>query len=679
MTAKVFPRQPVPHTVDPEAVSAWELEWSIGQQLAEVLPNGSLLFMNFVVSSPRATELKPELFEHDKAAIHARTASNPRYAEIDILVLTPQKHLIAVEVKGHPTARVDSNDLFVEYSNQATLKPVFGKLSNAQDALRHHMKLLGQEIGISVEFNKFDFIVVMPHLRDVNLQGLGSRGQNFFWGSHWKKSLSAKLCDIAASTADPNWETVFQHQEKLTVEGRHRMEVRAAADFIDKYGIHDATTLSDWKYAKRIFVRGGPGTGKTVLLKRLAQKRLQENKRVMVVSPLTKLDHHFKETIPSNRGHAIEFKCIRTSEGRTPKLKQPYPEALFIDEGQDISSDWIRDVMNLPIEFIYVNFDPHQTYNKNETKWDDKAIAKLKSDPNVYFLELKTNLRNSRTVAQEVNNHLTTALAIPDHHPTGKFATHECATPRDLYKRFQDVLQEIRNREDPLDPSHMVCLISDSKAQLDPPKPNEPPRRLPFRDQEITQELRLTNDEKRGKIYGNGRILIDTIRRFKGLEQDVVFVFSYKHGEDQDALSIGLSRAKVECHHFVLQASKKLHNKQLEKPEDPTPPAKPPISALGSNPSKKPQFDSHESDGIESKLHKHRIAFEDLRGSRGCLWLKQTEIDDETQNRLATDGIYFEGQNNPAPTRQAGRVYLFAKSPKRAALGKPCWWLKKAS
>ena len=307
---------------------------------------------------------------------------------------------------------------------------------------------------------------------------------------------------------------------------------------------------------RRVVVTGGAGTGKTLLAlekaKRLARDHgfrtlltcfnlpLAEYLRQSAggIERLTVLNFHelcaerarrlghdlpdpgrsglpnafFRETLPSLLVDALGQDADRF-------------EAIVVDEGQDFS-DTDRAALELALEdradsVLYVFQDETQAIYREGVPWPERGMVPF---------QLTENRRNTRAIHGVLERLArgTRTLALGPAGRAPRFVPAE--GPRAAARELRRVLHHLIHDES-VAPGAIAVLVSSRRA-------------LP----ELVEDGRIGSFEvTTGHHDGSGRVLVESVTRFKGLERDVVVLVRMDpvdYVEFQPMLYVGASRAR---------------------------------------------------------------------------------------------------------------------------------------
>lgn len=324
---------------------------------------------------------------------------------------------------------------------------------------------------------------------------------------------------------------------------RLRADVAAAEAALVQLTRQQVAVLRGLRSARRCIVRGGAGTGKTLLAMEKARQMARDGGRVLLTCFNAPLADQVAVECSDVAGITVStFHALALSRARAARLTIPSDpsvewweneapnlvansleiaprafDALVVDEAQDFCDGWITALLMLLAEPdtspVYMFLDSHQQlYNRSL------------SVPAWFPFELDTNCRNTLPIARRV------ASVFGDPPPelgaTGRNpAFVELPRSDDAPSLVQEVVDRLLLDEGLL-PSQVVVL-ADDRALVD-----------------TLHELVLARSCF-VPLGGKG-VVAETVHRFKGLESEVVvLVLSASNPTNRDALLyVGMSRAR---------------------------------------------------------------------------------------------------------------------------------------
>jgi superfamily I DNA/RNA helicase len=345
----------------------------------------------------------------------------------------------------------------------------------------------------------------------------------------------------------------------------------------------------------RAAISGGAGTGKSVLAVEEARRLVDSGARVLFVcfnrGLATEVRHRLRGdcAISVFTFHELCAEMARCAgiprpeaASETQLFEEIYPEllmqafehltevrydAIIIDEGQDFLPLWWTAIeAGLAPDgkqLLRIFYDSNQRVYQNVTQLpDDVALVPIR---------LTLNLRNTRRIHELVRQHYT-GHEIEALGPEGvEVRWIKADTPHELRKRISEYVARLKGVEQ-VSEGDVAVLLSNEKALGE----FAPTNRL--------GDLRTVRCDDQSE----GGIVVDSIRRFKGLERPVVIVAATQDTVvDKELPYVALSRART---HLVIVGSEKVLSRMQGAIAQPS---YPPSSAFNSKTEGRPR--RHES------------------------------------------------------------------------------------
>ena len=302
----------------------------------------------------------------------------------------------------------------------------------------------------------------------------------------------------------------------------------------------------------RVLITGGAGTGKTVMAGRLAQTLAEAGKRTLLVCfnrPLAErlaLQARGIEGLTVRSFHQLCLSLI-TEAGRTPPAesgdRQAYfdatlpaaaeacasgdavekYDAVIVDEGQDFKDLWwlVVEALLKPDGQVRVFAD------NNQRVYGD--VGHLKRDLQLAPIPLTWNLRNTRAI-HEAAYRFYQGAAVRCEGPAGEAPqVVEVKESGKVAGEVARIVQSLTQQHD-IEPDDIAVLVSNAawREEL------APGGRL--------AGLELTDAAERRE----GRVIVDTVRRFMGLESLVtVIVVDAELAGNEELAYVAISRART--------------------------------------------------------------------------------------------------------------------------------------
>lgn len=322
---------------------------------------------------------------------------------------------------------------------------------------------------------------------------------------------------------------------------------------IDQYHI-----LEEIEEIDRVAISGGAGTGKTILAIEEGIRLASQGKSVLITCLSVPLANYINQKVTKYPNitvlqfHKLCDKYVKNANLEIPgnisihelfrvtypnlmsksleKTKGPYFGAIIVDEGQDFLPNWWVVLEKL--------LDENKEFNKVRIFYDSNQRIfgknlKLPSDFKTVPIRLVQNLRNTKNIFRYVNQFYE-GFEIRSIGPEGPRV--EFFEKNSLFDMRQGIKEKILvyTSKERIAPEDIAILVPD----------------------EIYLKDLIPDDSIAGKVCVKSHmrqrdaIVIDTIRKFKGLESPVVFLLvNPEVVEKNEIIYVGLSRAMT---HLVI-------------------------------------------------------------------------------------------------------------------------------
>jgi hypothetical protein len=313
-------------------------------------------------------------------------------------------------------------------------------------------------------------------------------------------------------------------------------------------------TLSEIEEIDKVIIKGGAGTGKTVLAMEEAVRRAAQGDRVLLTCFNRPLGVYLSEKLQSVQNvtvrtfHSLCAEIIEKAGLSVPetvseqeKFQEIYPklfrngleilktvrfDIIIIDEGQDFRPAWIA-ALNAALDpkgknMVRVFYDSNQKIYAESSGWS----RGFKLSP----IKLTRNLRNTRRIHKLVSTFYRGYL-IEAIGPLGQEVRYISADSETAKK--DNIVAEVSNliRNENAKPAD-ITILTDSKGLLNQIAPKGKIGSFPCQNCET---------------FRDDAIIVDTIRRFKGLENKIVIVIlSDQMFIEEELLYIAFSRPRTQ-------------------------------------------------------------------------------------------------------------------------------------
>jgi hypothetical protein len=512
------------------------------------------------------------------------------WAQIDFVAVGP-RGIFCLEVKGGRVARKAGKWLFTNRHGRTTEKNEgpFEQAGSATAALRRYLRgrikaAKHATVGFGVMMPDIVFNAEGPDI-DVDVlydernrdEGLGAYVRRLadVWRSRlesrhrgWSfRPLSPKDCAAVVEALRPDFDLRPSLRARV---GRARGELLRLTR--EQYRVLDGLSAND-----RVIVRGGAGSGKTLLAAEEATRQAAAGRRVFLCCFNRRLAEFLRRALADVHGvhvaglHAFMAEMIRDA-GLNHKLPDAEPSDLFevfypdvcvealveldlletydillMDEGQDVARPAYLDVLDALLRGGLERGCWRFFYDPNQDIFEaiDPAGMKRLLDATPAQFDLAINCRNTSPVA--VNTELLSGVSCRE--------TLVVEGPEVEYFWYHDDNEQRR-----LVSNHLNRLISSGIA---------------VRDIVILSRRRLENTFLTGGLPAvpfpileldelsadpDSMVRFATVSSFKGLEADAVLLVGIDDLEGDDSLHaiyVGASRARVLLSVFLHQSTRR--------------------------------------------------------------------------------------------------------------------------
>lgn len=516
---------------------------------------------------------------HSVAWISRPGGSGPRDGETDLLICHPCRGVLAVEVKGGRVS-LDYRTLLwtsTDGKNRVhDIKNPFVQAKNGKYGILEKLKEnpAWQKLRIG-RFN-LGHAVFLPDVGDGDrLRGpdaprelIGDRGDMDGLGrwvrrafDFWEGDQSGKLDEIGRRGV----ETMVQIFARVATT-RPLLSARIRDEEVQRIELtrRQATILDMLRRQRRVMIAGGAGTGKTLIAREKAVKLADEGFRTLLVCFNRGLADHLREqcqgianldvaTFHQVCHRWIQMARIETGRDLMAEARHDYRaanefdhlmpialanavdalgpgyDAIVVDEGQDFGDEFW-----LPIEMLLTQPDEASLYvffDENQDIYRRSAEIPVTSEP----MMLDRNCRNTGAIHKAAYQHYRGAPVEAPEIP-GVRIEKICSQGIEGQARVVGQLVTRLITEEKISPHEIAILICEGS--------------LKHACERALKNVPIPSNSKFTRLedYGQGKITVDTVARFKGLERQVVVLWALDGStpeNDRETLYVGMSRAKA--------------------------------------------------------------------------------------------------------------------------------------
>ena len=484
--------------------------------------------------------------------------------EIDFVILDPARGFIGLEVKGGQEIGRDQDGWYSidHFGNFNRLSKDPG--AQAQSAVHTLNGFLTRLPAFRSTRYRYGWGVAFPDFAARNFDD-PSLSRQLVLGSEDladAKTAFERLFDVNGIEKNPSLSSL----KNAYIQSLYPM-VRLAATLADRITEDEPqlVRLTEEQYdildqleeMPELVIKGGAGTGKTMLAMEKAKRMVENGKRVLFLCFNKPLADHldklacgfvvrtfhqfcsemsraagFPFRVPNQKSDAQEFWANTAPdilENSSHALPDDKYDAIIVDEGQDFHEAWWIALLNFRAKdsVFYVFADPNQ---KIYEKAHDDVSAMLGCQAG----KLKYNCRNTRNIANFCGDVIGVQQHVKAGAPDGvKVLTEQCDGPEAMVDGVRRHVHRLI-AEQKIAPSRIVILTAGPGAAEKSP---------------VWRARRLANCRlvELGTAPGPNEIVMATTRRFKGLESDVVIVCdvdSLDSDSERNAEYVAYTRAR---------------------------------------------------------------------------------------------------------------------------------------
>lgn len=291
-------------------------------------------------------------------------------------------------------------------------------------------------------------------------------------------------------------------------------------------------TLLELPENRKSVVRGGAGTGKTLLAQEFALRMAELEKKVLILCNNRVL---FSAMISKFRGNqqieVLSFEDLFDMTSKEPIVTQKW-DVVIVDEAQDVDFFWWNSVEAIVSAdgLLVALLDSNQSIY--HPTWD--IVSELGAKE--YLLRL--NLRNSKEIAESTNS-LYSGPAIDSVGPSESPPTWIAAQESEILTTAAYLALDLLKNEG-VEPHQLAILVHQDRER-----------------QELGKLLEAEGFQpSAASSFNQNKVRVDTVENFKGLEASVVIVLGNDSISSDIKLSyVSVSRARLRL--YVVGETKK--------------------------------------------------------------------------------------------------------------------------
>ncbi|MDC0347211.1 NERD domain-containing protein [Planctomycetota bacterium] len=510
---------------------------------------------------------------HGKSYVASRRDGGHRDGEADFVIFSAQHGLLTIEVKGggvsyHPETGWQSIDRFSKFH---TIKDPIAQARSQKFAFLNQLKSNQEWVRLRRRI-PMGHAVLLPDVNSVGDLSLPESPHEIIGGGNELRNIHDWLTSVyqfwVGSDNVPLGPDGLELAERILC---HPIEVRPMVrDVLDadnrlrlRLTDQQAAILRTLNRFKRAGIIGAAGTGKTILAVEKAKTLAALGKKVLMLCYNRALSVTLARQVESSSKifacnfhqfcqHCVK-KCIEKGKpDPLARAKVEYPhenywsiqlplaafygieeigdelqfDAIVVDEGQDFGEEYW-----LPIEMALISSSEswlYVFYDENQRLYS--RVSSFPIPESETFL-LTKNCRNSKPV-HDLAYRYYDGDSVDDSGIDGN--APERLEAQSLESQSKKISREITRliHLEGVSPESIAVLVTGTQKEE-------------FYDLLLQEPLPRPAKWSREEHFKNGSVLLDTVKRFKGLERDVIFLWIEEAAAlDTSQMYVGISRAR---------------------------------------------------------------------------------------------------------------------------------------
>jgi hypothetical protein len=477
--------------------------------------------------------------------------------EADFVVAHPDHGILVIEVKGG-RIRIDENNQWYSTSRDGITFRIKNPVAQARTSKYHLLEKLKASNKIADRWITVRHGVVLPDVtRENKVLRPDMPPEMFAFADdmdrldQWVDSRFAPATaseDLPESPFGIDGVNALQDLLARPIEFRVPVGVDVEGDLraIHLLSEEQYWTIRDLQNNRRMKISGAAGTGKTLLaVHKAVLLAHEEGKRVLLLCFNRALSLHLQKKVVEyplievSSFHNFFASCLLRADVQVPvndtdytaemlleatvKIELEEFDAIIIDEGQDFRPEWLamtEMLLRSPSNGVfYIFYDANQNVMSRESSFIDEIE---------FSCHLHKNFRNTRRIFEKAEPYYSgePTRAVGPEGVDVVFHTIESGTAAGgvLADRIGDLIHNENLRQD-----EIAVLVADS-GEISRIAPNSSIGRYTTVNAESISDRSL---------------ILDTVRRFKGLESPVVLLLLPEVSRDDlDLLYTGITRAQ---------------------------------------------------------------------------------------------------------------------------------------
>lgn len=514
---------------------------------------------------------------HSVAWIAKPQDGSPRDGETDLLVLHPMLGALVIEVKGgrielnYGQARWTSTD---RQGHEHPIKNPFEQAKVGKYGLLQKLRESPAWQRLQIRRFNIGHAAFFPDIGNGrNLRGpdappeiIGDSEdvtdlERWLTGAlrYWSGTETGRLDELGSRGVD-----YIVSMFARTVTTRALLSVRIKTEEARRIELTERQTivLDMLRRQTRVMIAGGAGTGKTLLAREKAVRLAQEGMRTLLMCFNRGLADHLREQSAGVENldvasfHQVCHRwlerarkelgedCLAEARSRHPGADEynqlmpialsdaiyglgPAYDAIIVDEAQDFGDEYW-----MPVEMLLKDIENGLLYvflDENQDIYSRSGEIPIKGDPVV----LDRNCRTSAAIHRAAYRHYRGTEVLASDIEGVPIAVVTAGDIEGQAKSIGAIVTRLV-AEERVAPHHIGILICDHEGKLNYERAL---KKHPFPKAVTLGYL---------EHYREGSVTVDTVRRFKGLERQVIILWGFDHADpeaDRETLYVGMSRA----------------------------------------------------------------------------------------------------------------------------------------
>jgi hypothetical protein len=487
--------------------------------------------------------------------------------EADFVVVHPDRGFITIEVKTGEVSCIDGVWQYTSDGSPLRKDPVsqaVGAYHAILGIFKESQKIsFGPKADYCIAFPECSNVrgILPPHIAPDNvflqndLDNLHKKISDIF--SSKKIFPNVKHVTLLQNMLIPSFNIFTQLEEKINLFNKKADEILT----------DEQTRILDETIEKRMVFLGGAGTGKTFIAIEKAKQLAKQQKKVLLTCYSSKLPNHLLKQEDSNihctnfhdfitkwlqeNGYKDEMEQAKNECKSKPDVQEYYDEvlpllfltrfhksdedsydAIIVDEGQDFSKDWLDCLEPLLKEdsIFYIFADERQNIFKRNLDFEKFGIHRR---------ALTRNFRNTKEIHKELVE-LTKNYNYYSHKEISLGQKVKLFKWTSFQEQKKLIKKEVGRLVQQGISAGRILILSPNKQH-----------KSSLKD---VKNIKSWSVVPFGEAADNNAIRFETIRSFKGLEADIVFLTDIREDEKVCTLEdiyVGTSRAKYLLYMFV--------------------------------------------------------------------------------------------------------------------------------